>query len=76
MDKNQREIVSTQRRNIEIMKMKYEGELKARIDSSIYSNINKAVDLCREKCIDDNCYQNCIYKNDSSIKVGLSVCYF
>jgi hypothetical protein len=73
MDKNQREIVEKQRRNIEIMKKKYENELKGRIASSIHSNINIAVDLCREKCKDETCYRNCIYKNDSSLKLGLNV---
>jgi hypothetical protein len=75
MDKKQREIIENQRRNIEIMKMKYEAELKGRISSSIYSNINHAVDYCREKCKDDICFNNCVYKNDSSLKIALNVIF-
>jgi hypothetical protein len=73
MDKKQREIIENQKRNIEIMKTKYESELKARITSNIYSNTNYAVDTCREKCKDENCFKNCVYKNDSSFKIALSV---
>jgi hypothetical protein len=73
MDKKQREIVENQKRNIEIAKMKYESELKGRVSSSVYSNINQAVDKCREKCKDEDCLRNCIYKNDSSFKIGLTV---
>lgn len=75
MDKKQREIVENQKRNIEIQKKKYEAELKGRIAASVYSNVNQAVDMCRDKCRDEECFKNCVYKNDSSFKIGLSVQY-
>ena len=58
---------------MEYYKNRNESELRARLVSKLYSNINLSVERCKKICYDEESLYNCIYKRDLSYRLGIDV---